>query len=144
MKIAFRKNDTSIISKLIRWWTKSPYSHCEIIFSNGQTFSAFIEERKTSMKTKVYSDNSWDIIELPIDKEAEYMVYEWCMNEMNCGYDFIGIIFSQIIKLSRESKEKWFCSEVCCAALQQANLAQGVVPHEVSPGALYVELVYPK
>lgn len=141
MKVAFKKNDSSLPSKLIRWWTKSPYSHCELIFNNGLSFSAFVEEFKTDFKSNIHDDNDWDIIELPFDKEMEYKIYQWCLSEKDCTYDVIGILFTQIVPLSFQNPWWWFCSELCCAALQQGGMLPNLVPHELSPGGLYNELI---
>ena len=40
MRVAFYKGEGNFFDKLIRWWTKSSYSHCELIFSDGIFFSA--------------------------------------------------------------------------------------------------------
>lgn len=138
MVIAFRKNDPSFSSRLIRWWTKSTYSHCEMIFTNGLTFSAFFEDFNTSFKRNIiYDSNDWDFIDIPITRTEEYKIYGWTINEDNCFYDIIGIIFTQIIPLSFENPWWWFCSEVCCAAVQQVGLCLDITPHETDPGKLY-------
>jgi hypothetical protein len=137
LEIAFRKAEPSLSSKIIRWWIKSPYSHCELVFSNGLTFSAYIEEYRTCFKNKEHLDSEWDYITLPMSIENEYKIYQFCLKETDCKYDIIGLVFTQIIPLSFENPYWWFCSEVCTAALQANNMLLGIVPHETDPGELY-------
>lgn len=137
MEIAFRKNAPGLFPKLIRWWTSSPYSHCEVIFSNGFTFSADIEEFKTRFKSVSHNPDEWDIIKIPIERIIEYKVYDFCLNEENCLYDIIGIFFSQIIPISFENPWWWFCSENAVACLHKTGELLDIIPHQTSPGRLY-------
>lgn len=137
MEIAFRKGDTSFASKMIRWWTKKPYSHCELVFSNGLTFSAYIEDFKTSFKNKEHLPEEWDFLTIPITLEEEQKIYKFCLEEVNCYYDIIGLLFTQILPLSFENPYWWFCSEVCVSALQQIEWILNTVSYETDPGELY-------
>lgn len=141
MKIAFRKNATKINSKLICWWTSSIYSHCEIVFENGLSFSADIEVMKTRFKTVVYDPNEWDIITIPIERIVEYKVYDFCLDEDNCGYDLYGMICTQVLYLSFESPYWWFCSELAYKCLQIAGLIPDTISYEVDPGKLFNILI---
>ena len=38
IKIAFYKGQGNWLNKIIRWWTKSPYSHAELILPNNYTW----------------------------------------------------------------------------------------------------------
>ena len=136
MKIAFQKNPTTIFSKLICWWTKSPYYHCEIIFSCGSSFSAIPEKNKTRFAWIEYNEN-WDIVDLPFDSKTKQKILEWCNGEVDCKYDFIGILFTQIIPLSFQNPWWWFCSEVCMSALQQGGWFQHFRTFQYDPGELY-------
>jgi hypothetical protein len=136
MEIAFRKNSNTIPSKLIRWWTKSPYSHCELVFKNGLTFSAFIEDFRTDFKSASHDPSEWDIIEIPIDLETEYKIYQFCVDEDNCLYDIVGLTLTQFLPLGFENPWWWFCSEICVAALHRAGMLLDIVPHLTDPGTL--------
>jgi hypothetical protein len=137
LEIAFRKNDPSFFSKTIRWWTKSPYSHCELVFTNGFTFSAYIEDFKTCFKSKEHLPEEWDFLSLPMSVEDEYKIYQFCLKETDCKYDIIGLVLTQVIPLSFENPYWWFCSEVCTAAIQEVSLLPDIVPYETDPGELY-------
>ncbi|QDD91320.1 hypothetical protein [Pseudomonas oryzihabitans] len=50
--------------------------------------------------------------------------------EVGAGYDWLGILGSQILPTGFQSRSRWFCSEFCAQAL---GLEQ---PHRYSPGQL--------
>jgi len=136
MKVAFQKNPTSILDKLICWWTKSPYFHCVLNFSDGVSYSA-LPSTDTTQFYLIKFDENWDVVDIPMSAEQEANVRAFCQAELGCKYDFIGIFFSQIISWAVEDAARWFCSEVCLRALQQAELYIGVHPCQYSPGKLY-------
>jgi len=66
-------------------------------------------------------------------------VWEWLLTQEGKGYDYWGI-FGYTIGLGRiQHKNKWFCSELCEAALRQVNivLTPGYAPCKVSPARLF-------
>lgn len=140
MKILFQKNDPSIYDTLIRWWTHSPYSHCALVFDDRVVFQAEAGIGTHFTQTAILSANVWDALEIKLDPDSQQAVMTFCNLEDKCGYDWVGIFFSQIIRMQRSSKNKWFCSEVCVAALQRVGLLPNVVPCTVSPGQLYKRL----
>jgi hypothetical protein len=141
VKVAFQKRDDSFFAGLIRWWTRSPYSHCELLFDDGQMFSSHIAQNGTRFWTPgTLSANEWDIYLLPTTLEEDIQIRAFCMAELNCRYDKFGIIFSQVIRMQREHPDKWFCSEVCTAALQRISRVMGAKPCTFSPGKLHKRL----
>jgi hypothetical protein len=139
MVIAFQKNDPNLFPKLIRWWTKSPYSHCEIIFTNGLTFSADCNSTgiRTKFKTSNHNTVDWDFVKIPVDAETEAKLFRWATTEAGCLYDFVGIVFTQILPLSFQNPWWWFCSELCTAFLQQAGLLTDLIAYKLNPGQLF-------
>lgn len=141
MKVAFQKNDRSFFAGLIRWWTGSPYSHCELLFDDGRMFSSHIKDHGTRyMNPGVLRANEWDVVLIPATLEQEIAVHVFCDNELNCGYDWWGILCSQVLRLQRSHPRKWFCSEVCAAALQRMGMLPMAKPCTFSPGKLYKRL----
>jgi hypothetical protein len=47
------------------------------------------------------------------------------------------MFLSMILPLGKADEEKWFCSEVCAAALQKIDILVGYVPYKISPNKLY-------
>lgn len=143
MKVAFLKG-TGFVDKLIKFWTMSRYSHCELVFSDGTWFGNALDgEMKTGFKTRDANPAYWDFIELPTSEADEIKIKAFCEDEKNCKYDWTGIFLSQFIPLGIQSKTKWFCSEICTAALQEIGMLKGIKPYRVSPGKLN-SLIKPK
>lgn len=137
MKIAFKRHPVTIPAKAICWWTESEYFHSELVFSCGLSFSSDLDTGRTRFKTIDYLHTSdWITIVLPFDAKTEEEIFKFCCEEEGCRYDWVGIFLTQIIPLSRQSKSKWFCSEVCTRALQIGGWLEDVKPHEISPGEL--------
>lgn len=138
MFIAFYKGN-GFVSRLIKFWTRSKYSHCELVFSNGSSFSA---DTKMPMHTRFANSKymvaaEWDFIHIAVTKEGETKIKNFCIDELRCAYDWTGIVLSQFIPLGYHNKTKWFCSEVCVAALQTIGMLPGIKPNRVSPGKLH-------
>jgi len=142
MQLASRKKSTSIYSKIIKLWpfggAAGRYSHSELVFPDGTTFSSDEADKGTRWKPKIENAADWDFIEIPCSAEEENRVRKFCDKELNCKYDKRGIIFSFLpIPIGLQSKDRWFCSEICTAALQQIGLLVGVTPASVAPSALH-------
>ena len=144
MRIAFYKAPGTWFDTVIRWWTRSPYSHCELVFSNGLWFSSSPRDGGTRFKNIDADPDTWDFIEIPLSQVQEQTVYEFCLAEDGCRYDWIGILFTQVIPLSFYNPWWWFCSEVCVAALQQVGMLADLIPHEINPKGLYLALTMPR
>jgi hypothetical protein len=137
MKIAFKKNPETLIEKSICWWTASPYFHVEIIFESGISFSAYPEKNRTAFTKHSFDLSCWDIIDIPTTEEEDGIIFQWCLSEDKCGYDWSGIFLTQIIPLSFQSRTRWFCSEVCLAALQQIGKYPNLKAYHYHPGKLH-------
>jgi hypothetical protein len=137
MYVVFFKGKGGIFDSLIRWWTKSAYSHCEFVFSDNVSFAADFNVFKTRFKSATYCKEDWDMFEVTITPEEEQKILNFCIKEKGCKYDIIGILFTQIIPISFESPWWWFCSEVCVAGFQQIGEMMHAIPHECDPNRLF-------
>jgi hypothetical protein len=137
MMVAFFKGP-GFVSRLIKIWTRSKYSHCELVFDDGRRFSADTEmPMHTRFSTEAMTSKNWDFVHIPMSQADENKIKGFCFEEIGCRYDWTGIFLSQFIRLGYQSKTKWFCSEVCVAGLQQIGLLPGIKPNRVSPGKLF-------
>lgn len=137
MKLAFYKaTNENLFGKAIAWWTKGPYSHVELVFSNGMSFSSSSRDGGTRWKRIDYSDGKWDLVEIPVNAVDEARIARWCDSVCGAKYDWDGI-FGFVIPFWRQHANDWFCSEVCTAALQRVGLLSGVNPASTSPSKLY-------
>ena len=53
----------------VRWWTRGPYSHVELVFSDGMSASSSMRDGGVRFKEIEYHPDRWDFIELNVDEE---------------------------------------------------------------------------
>lgn len=111
VSIVFYKGRGTIAEKLIRLWTKSPYSHCEFHRSDGLYHSndrfSFIS-RTENLET---NSEDWEICEIMLPAEIIERVERRQLRKNGTSYDWIGIVFSQVFRLGLHDKKRWFCSK---------------------------------
>lgn len=122
----------------LRTW--SHHSHCELVFSHWETggriinpicFSSSPMDGGTRFKAIDVYGPKWDI--LPIYNVNVEQVHQFCLNEANCKYDWNGVWAYNIPGIARQSTTKWFCSEVCSAAVLQGGVILPRRPHLMTP-----------
>lgn len=126
--LALYKGKGDAFNGAIRWWTDSKYSHCEILLDDGFAYSASIKDKGVRRKFIPLNAESWDIIYLPWVKDND--VRELYKLTENHKYDFISLLFSQVINKKTGDNKMEFCSEWCAMACGLPN------PEMYSPGEL--------
>lgn len=129
--LAFYKAPGLMGDKLIRLWTHSKYSHVELIINDTWYTSSIRDGGVRQRHSKARPLDHWDFIEIDLahDQALEALTK---FNEIRGQkYDWIGILFSQLIKTDGHARGKWFCSEVCAYMLGLQK------PHRYSPQNLY-------
>ena len=119
--IAFYKGKGNVINTIVRKWTKSPYSHAELILNDAETWlsiSPFMKAKVSSRKNLVYDPVDWDFIEMETTKEQHDIIEEFYDLTQGCGYDWIGLILSQFLPFRIKTKNRWYCSEWIAYALR--------------------------
>ena len=126
--------------KIISWWTWGPYSHCELVFSDGEAFSASPRDGGTRFKAIEFVPERWDFIEVEVRDENE--LREWCKTQDGRKYDWLGIL-GFIFSIRRlDDKDKWYCSEICFHALSKFNSSLPRINHRrFDPNRLYAYFV---
>lgn len=125
IQLAFYKGKGDFFDKLIRWWTKSPYSHVALV-DNGICYEADANTGKVirwKWLTRYIPEN-WDLIEVDSKNAATFMA-----TQVGKGYDYLGIL-GFILPWKPQVKSKWYCSELVAAAL-------GMSKTSISPGTLF-------
>ena len=141
IKVAFYKGEGNWFDKLIRWWTRSPYSHSELVIDDIWYSSSPRDGHVRA--TRIYAvPNHWDFIHIDCSEQAKRTITDAIDSQLGKPYDIIGILLSQVIPLGVDDPNSWFCSEICACALQKA----GILPraHKAawfSPARLYNKLV---
>lgn len=138
MKIALFKNK-SIISSLIKWQTRSEYSHAAIIVDDKLIESIEFEGVRVKNELNVKKNCFVDIYEIDVTEEQKRVIIDFLANQIGKKYDYTMVIrFITRQQESRKSSNKWFCSELVFAAFAKAGivLLNNVEPWEVSPALL--------
>lgn len=138
MQLIFQKRARGIYSRLICWWTGGEHYHVGMLFDGHVVIESNSEQGVVTFTLGQKLDLSrWDVIDMPLTEDQTEAVKSFLFREIDCRYDWAGLIMAQIFGFSRESKTKWFCSELAVATLQQAGLLQGARPCNWSPNRLY-------
>ena len=128
---------TDIYSRGISLWTRTRVTHCEVEFNDGLRFAALPGVGCTFRPPIIPGTPRWRrSIPLVGDDDA---VRSFCKSINGARYDWSGILLSQVVNIHRDSRSRWFCSELAYVALIKSGFF-GYGPHkepaQVSPGRL--------
>lgn len=117
MKLASYKGTRSgyrgLFNRAVRFWFDSPYSHTEIVFSDGMWGSS--EGWLGVRLKKIEPDEAkWDF--KPLYGFEEEVVRARFESKIGCKFDYLGL-FGQVWMRGIHSVERLFCSEVCVYSL---------------------------
>ena len=120
IKIAFYKGRGRLRDRFIRLWTRSPYSHVELVLPNNEGWIGIYPpdsprvRRDTSNSNKLYE---WDFVDLTVTKEQVESILDFYDLTRNQSYDWVGMILSHITPFRIKHINKWYCSEWVAYAL---------------------------
>ena len=121
IKVAFYKGHGNFLNKIVRWWTKSVYSHAELVLPDGVTWvgiSPFLKSKVASRKKLIIDYSEWDFIVLDVSQEQIDIIMEFLEHTSGQGYDWIGMLLSQFLPCKIKHKKRWYCSEWIAYALR--------------------------
>lgn len=134
--LAFYKGHGRMADQIIRWATRSGYSHVEIILGDtveGRMARAISASGRDGgvRETRIdFGTGRWDIIAVPWADPAEALARARAC--IGLHYDWMGLVLSQVLHLRRSAPDRWFCSELVAHALGLPT------PQTLSPGDLYL------
>ena len=118
-RIAFyrgtRPGIAGLYNRLGKWLDHGPYSHCELVFSDGMSGSASFMDHGVRIKYIGYTSGDWDFVEIP--ERYEPVARRWFISERGKAYDLMGNI-NAAFGFVPHSRDKWFCSEAIAASLK--------------------------
>lgn len=143
--IAFYKGRGLKRDRLIRWWTKSRYSHVELILPDGNISGIRppYYSLVTTRAIKKLNESEWDLLEVEVSNSQLGLLQGFIASTEGQGYDWLGMIASNISPLKVRAPGRWYCSEWVAYALS----VSGVLPWKfaklydlksISPADLYV------
>lgn len=137
MHLAFYKARGTVADRVIRWFTRSDYSHVEILIgcdaipSGPFSWVAFSSSgRDGGVRSTLihFDEGAWDFIPAPWADESRVQLAE--ASQSGLRYDWPGLFLSQVLNLRRGASRRWFCSELVAWTLGLPN------PSTLSPGDL--------
>ena len=118
MKLAsfkgIRPGVAGLFSIACKWWLNGPYTHTELIFSDGVSGTSRESEGGVVLRTIDYPPEDWDLIE--IDGDEEY-ARKWYENHVGSKFDRLGLL-GFVWRRKDGQQTRWFCSESVAEALQ--------------------------
>ena len=122
MKMAFYKAwqpKGSYVDKLISIFTLGPYSHTELVFSDGISFSISGRSEGARFKKIDLVLERWVTIDLDITDFNETKMRERAENINGIEYDYLGAFLCRKTPWCIHTKNKLFCSEVSTNLIRQ-------------------------
>ena len=145
IRIAFFKgNKREWHHRFVRWWTRSPYSHAEIVLE-GDTWvsiSPFLFARVAARVRTHVPDSDWDYLDFRVTSEELGALKDFVSETTGDGYDWIGMLLSQVLPIIIKGKGRWYCSSWVFTALNYAGIIRSrstkikEIP-DLSPGRLH-------
>ena len=111
---ATRPGWRGIYSRAVRVIDRGPYSHVELVFSDGMSGSASYIDGGVRLKRIDYDSDHWDFIDLP--PSLEPYARDWLERNAGAPYDLMGNV-RFVLPWLADSELGWFCSEALGAAL---------------------------
>jgi uncharacterized protein YycO len=126
--------------KLIKWQTRSEYSHAAILLSENEIVEARGLHGVRQLSEFHFKKNEEiDIYSVEVTDEQAAKITSFVNAQLGKAYDWTMVIrFVTRKQATLGSINRWFCSEIIYAAFEQAgvDLLQQTEPWEVSPGLL--------
>ncbi len=105
------------VDEIIRFFTKSKYSHCELAIDRGDgyydCYSASPRDSGVRYKRMALRNSRWDLIPVAV---APSRVKRFYRNTKGMKYDLWGA-FAFALVLTKQREKRFFCSEWCWHAL---------------------------
>ena len=126
-----------IQGSLVRWYTRSAFAHCAFLYPDGRTIiesCAGYGVRQTAIK-------SWDgitVCDIPGMTVLQWQkLFYWVEDKLGDKYDWSSIL-TFLTRNKPNQNNRWFCSELCHAALNavDSQVLVRVKSSKVYPGLL--------
>lgn len=118
MQVAFYKGRARLFNRLVSWWLRGPYSHCEFLMEHlgGGMYlcasSSFMDGGVRIKAIDLHPDR-WDIVTVNADAQR---ARQWFYAHQGQPYDVPGML-GFVWRRTAEDRGRWFCSEALAAAM---------------------------
>jgi hypothetical protein len=134
-RAAFYKGEGKVYNRVVRLWERGPYSHGELIYSDGTAASASFMDGGVRFKAIDFNPDNWDFVTLPAYLET--LSRQWFRNHEHDGYDLIGQFRFIVAPVTwGNGDDNWWCTEAMAASLGMAD------PWRYGPNGLFAALKF--
>ena len=119
--IALYKGKGTFVNYIVRKWTKSQYSHAELILEDKKTWigiSPYINAEVVKRQVEDYNPAKWDFYKINITEEQHKSIIDFYDLTKGTKDDWIGMLLSQFLPFRIKQENKWYCSEWILYALR--------------------------
>ncbi|WP_298359096.1 hypothetical protein [uncultured Litoreibacter sp.] len=134
--LAFYRGEGRFLSDtLVQRITRSEFSHCELFISDrpplpGDTYrciSAAGKHGGVYTHDVTFRAGAYEFVPVPW---APQDTFERALRHLGKGYDYWGLLMTQLVNMRRHTPDRWFCSKLCARAMGLADA------HTYAPGDL--------
>ncbi len=142
VRVAFFKGRRRLRDRFIRRWTKSPYSHVEIMIPDRGWWIGIDPPESPKVRKKVnfgYKEEDWDFLDFIVSNEQLDAIIRFYNLTKGDDYDWIGMLISHVTPFKVKHIKKWYCSEWVIYALEYAGMIRDrlCVKNEMPPSEVY-------
>ena len=138
LQLAFQAPGTNPVSRMIAGFdAPQRFSHVAMIFGDRLRFDAHIDYG-VRFHDDIPDGDRWTFVTPSLLPGEIETVRQFCEIQSGSGYDTCGVLAIGRVPFAKEDPDRWFCSELACAALQQVELFEGITPHLMSPNGLFL------
>lgn len=134
--LAFYRGEGRFLSDtLVQRITRSEFSHCELFKSStpplaGQTHRCISAAGKYGgvySRDVTFREGAYEFVPVPWAPDD---TFERAGRHLGKGYDYWGLLMTQLVNLRRHTPDRWFCSKLAARAMGLADA------HTYAPGDL--------
>lgn len=105
------------------------YSHVELVFSDGMSFSSSPRDGGVRFKAIEFNPDRWVFFRLRYTPKHEAIIRARARSIEGAEYDWLGIFCHQLLPVGVQNDSKWWCSEAIQWALYE-------FPFRISPNVM--------
>lgn len=106
------------MNRLISWWLRGDYSHCEVVLGrdeagNAVCASSSMLDGGVRVKHIQLDPAHWALVSVGLD---DSQAWQWLREHEGAGYDYLGLL-GFIARVVGHSQQNFVCSEAVAAML---------------------------
>jgi len=120
LQVAFYKGRSRFFNRLVSWWSRGPYSHCELVTahlnSGALCWSSSFIDGGVRLKVIRLDPEHWDLVDVPATEAQAAAAVAWFKAHEGRPYDVRGLL-GLVWRPAEHDKDRWYCNEAIGEAL---------------------------